>query len=293
MHENITSCFISAPFGFDLTLFKKIFDEHNITIIDQSFLKLGNSIPEEINKAINHSDLFCAIIPNNEKTSNIFFEIGLAYAKNKQILIFVEKNIELPIELKSFLYFTSNFENESTIRLSIESFLNFGNVKKEQKQKILEINENHQINIVEDQKEIDSKNEAEFELFIEKLFRTAGYLTKFQINYRDSRFDIALWIDKLENFFGNPIIIEVKSGYMSPQALNNCEDQLRQQILKIGGNLGIIIYKGKRRENFPELSKKVPLIIKFSSDELITLLKNDKFESEIIAQRNKIVHGNL
>lgn len=286
----ITSCFISAPFGFDLSLFKKIMREHHIVTFDQSLLNLGDSVPESINMAIQKSDLFCAIIPNEKNISNIFFEIGLAFAQHKPILLFVGKSVELPVELNSLLYFPSNFENEESLQFYITSFLNFGNS---------ELKKNYSLSTNKIPLNYPSfKNENreayfQFEKKVEKIFKDAGYLTESQDRIRDSQIDLVLWVDKLENQFGNPILVEVKYGNLTPTLMSKTESNLRNQITKIGGNLGLIIYYDKNKREVSNFSKDLPLIIKFSIDELIDLLKKGQFESEIIAIRNRIVHGIL
>lgn len=75
------TCFISAPFGADTSVLRKILEENSISWRDLTKLNFANNLIIGIDEAISKSDFICAMMPEGENP-NILFEMGLAYARH-------------------------------------------------------------------------------------------------------------------------------------------------------------------------------------------------------------------
>lgn len=74
----------------------------------------GKPIADEIRKYINSSDyVFVLLTKDAVMSPNIFFEIGLARASSKPILLIVEPDVQLPSEIKDLQYIILDRKNPS------------------------------------------------------------------------------------------------------------------------------------------------------------------------------------
>lgn len=75
----------------------------------------GGSLSNEIQRYIKSSDyVFVLLTKDAIGSANIFFEIGLARALSKPILLIIEPDTTLPHEIKDLPYITLNRENPSS-----------------------------------------------------------------------------------------------------------------------------------------------------------------------------------
>jgi len=289
------TCYISAPFGTELKILKEVLNNEGISLTEDCLINTGYSIADSIKKAINKSDLVCGIIKENLDSYNVFFELGIAYTKNKPIVIFMDENINIPIYLKHYPYTYINIENKKSLTTFFDFFLNYGQIIEEKKdiqrkRKKIPLN----LSWVNNQKNIlENGNEAQFLNIIEKIFKQAGYQIQSQPDYQENRPDFAFWAKNLEKYFENPILIEIKSRLSSNIKIYESEIQLRNFIKEIGGDIGLIIYYDTINQDVLPDSKDYPLILKFSFKEFVNSIETGEFENLIINKRNKIAHGRL
>src|SRR5690606_38479090 len=79
---------------------------------------------------------------------------------------------------------------------------------------------------------------------------------------QDKGVDFALWLDEVDPILGNPILIEVKTGDITPEQLNNGERQLQNYLAKTKSKVGLLLYLDKPGKKFPLGSSLDPLVIR-------------------------------
>lgn len=103
--------------------------------------------------------------------------------------------------------------------------------------------------------------------------------------------DLALWIDKLQDFLGNPILVEVKYGFLDARIIETAEEHLRHYVLGIQGQSGLLIYFDKSGKRFSPFSGRWPLIIRMSLRELMEALERGQLAQILASIRNRTVHA--
>jgi hypothetical protein len=101
---------------------------------------------------------------------------------------------------------------------------------------------------------------------------------------------MAVWIDGLQPAFGNPILVQVKFGNLSPSRLNNTITQLQTVLTKSHAQLGLVVHMSSK-SSAPFGKRPVwPLVIALSADELVNLIREGRLSPWLLERRNKIVH---
>ena len=296
-------CYISAPFGTDLTLIKDILKEKKIITTNQGMVGTGEPIINTVKKAIENSNFICGIIPREIGSENIFFDIGMAYAINKPIILLFDSNIDIPIFLNNLSYVKVNFKNESSIKLALNSFIDYGLPNYNTNKKYYhEIKKQFDQNLVTNFfYEFNERRiyEVDVNHFLEKLLKEAGYTVETKYNIKSEnklyRPDIAVWIEELQNIFKNPILIEIKR-ITTDKNLLDTEIQLTNYLKIIEGNIGIIVYYGAQDIKYPYVAQDIvikPLIVSFNIYEFVDLIKNHNLENKLTVIRNQVAHGGL
>lgn len=299
-------CYISAPFGRNLKVIKKILYNNNISSTDQSNIRIDKPIINTIEELITDANFVCGVIPTKKDCENVYFEVGIAYTKKKPIVLIADINIDLPVSLNNLMLIRVNFRSEESIKLALESFIKYGlknydinktNIKNNVHNYHISNLENDICEIIDYniyEPVISHTNGYEVQDYLTQLLSKHGYLVEHQlkINQNDQIFrpDIALWIDEIQNIFSNPVLIEIK---LHNNNLQQAEEQLRRYLKAIGSNLGIIVYVGDRINGNNIVSYKSQFIVKFELYEFINLVKNNDLNNKLIQLRNQIVHGGL
>ena len=101
-----STVFVITPFGAD---FLALFDELKATFYDQyEFTNAGDmdnqqSILKDIVTGISSADVIIADLTGNNP--NVFYELGLAHAMNKKVIIITQDIDDLPFDIKSYRAF--------------------------------------------------------------------------------------------------------------------------------------------------------------------------------------------
>lgn len=290
-----SSCYISAPSGTDLSPLREALEKRGITWTDQSSIRLGEPLLEAIENSINKADFICAVIPKESDYVNVLFELGIAHAKRKSVLIFVDQKGELPLFLQVFLYARSAINDENAVDFHLDSFLRYGSAKPKKKYtKFCDINKSIDTSWVSKAiQSLEEGNTTAFETLVARLFEESGIVVSHSPPHKDQGADIAIWIDQLQHSFGNPILVETKYGSLSHERLDEAEDKLRWYVMKTGGLVGLLIYLDSSAKDLPSSSTKWPLIIRLNFPVLVNLIQAGQLESELIKRRNKAVHGKV
>jgi len=298
------TCYISAPPSTNISSLRRALEERSIAYTDQGDLRPGVPLLQEIERAINRSDFLCAVVPKATNHESVLFEMGMARGKKRPILIFVDFGIDLPYFLQGVPYSRAGLEDKAAIEDHLDAFLEHSGADI-----VHGTRERYRSTYVEQSKRVDTSwaalalmtleagDPAVLESVVGRLFQEAGMVTS-EYSMRGTgeqrrtlRPDLALWIDELQDFLGNPIPVEVKYGSLSARQIETVEDQLRRYILEIHSQSGLLVYLDKGEKQFPPFSGRWPLIIRLSLRELIEALEQGKLVHTLASIRNQAVHA--
>jgi hypothetical protein len=296
----LKSCFISCPIDVNIDPLRRSLVNHGIEVRDAFSLPPGASIVRVIESAIREVDFVCAVV-TSDISSNVIFEIGLAYGIRKPLFLLVDKESKIPSYLKEVFYVKASPDDIDAIDFNLEQFLKYETrrtrriIKKydddpkpliEQK---LSINE--RLGALANLQSIQYGFELE-RLVADILSQTDALVTQETYQY-DKGVDIAIWLDEIGSILGNPILVEVKGGTLSENRLRMAEEQLRSYLAKTNARAGLLIYHDKEGNRYPSVSSDLPLVIRFDVRELVEILSKGELVETLMAKRNQIAHGRV
>jgi hypothetical protein len=294
------TCFISAPLGVDLSEIKNILIKRELEIIDPSEIRNhGQTISEKINKIISQVDIFVAVFSDSINNDNIIFELGIAAAHKKQIIILTPPDFSLPSDLKGFLILKVSHHNIDALGFAIDQFLVATKLSKKKREiikfkgdretsklpndKIYELI--NRLNIIE-----QSNSGYGIEKFVEEILKDSGISVIKQSNKPELTADYAIWSDDLGAVLGNPILIEIKNSIINSDQIIRITNQILKYINNSNSKSAIVFYLTGLPSNDVQKYSKQFNIIFFKLKEFIEQLQNNSFADAITNRRNIIAH---
>jgi hypothetical protein len=121
---HIKSCFITAPAQVDLSVVKSVLQERNIgPIVAFELASHTDSLLAHLTSAITKADLILAILPPEGQSQNVLFEIGCAYALQKQLLIMAPPGALLPFDIQELQYIRADAQNREALSFALDQAL--------------------------------------------------------------------------------------------------------------------------------------------------------------------------
>lgn len=130
---------------------------------------------------------------------------------------------------------------------------------------------------------------AEFERLVGDLLREAGAQAEERPPWGpDGGADIAAFIPGEEQRLG-AVVIQVKSGTLTSQALRATQHELSRYVLQAGARLGLLVYD----QIAPGASKvpPAPQVFSLGIDQLLAELETKPLSTVLTQARNRAVHG--
>jgi nucleoside 2-deoxyribosyltransferase len=291
MGKNNLKCYIIAPFYVITNPLLSILKEYNIEPI-KPVVGYSLNIHEEVKRNIKKADFIIAIF--NKEVPNVAYEIGLAQGLGKRIFVILPGEINPPTFLKDTLYIKSDLTNREAIRFALKPFIESLGLKtkkteyKSYPHNLLKADLNK---LLRDTKIIrESGNEHDLGILLKKVFAdiNASYFSSTSNNFR---FDMGVWVDGLENIWGNPNILEIKYGNLSEERLTLAEKQLEKYMQVSNARGGFLLYLDKKGKRFPQESISYTNILRFEVSDLIKQLAEQPFYKIIIDKRNQFAHS--
>jgi hypothetical protein len=297
----LQTCFVSAPAGVNLSEIKKILLERDIELIHPSeVLSHGQSISEKINKLISQSDIFIAVFDDPLENGNSLFELGIAVACKKQIIILTPPSFSLPSDLTGFLILKVSQDNFDALGFAIDQLLTVTH-KKKKRSESKSFREFRGVSKPVGNKIYELKNRLnnldpriagyELESFVADLLKESGISVIQQSNKPDIGADFAIWSDDLGAILGNPILIEIKRTIRSRSQALQVTNQLLSYMQKSNSKSAIVLYlEGLQSDKIQGVAKQFNILF-FQLGDFVEQLQNMSFADTIRIRRNIIAHG--
>jgi hypothetical protein len=107
----------------------------------------------------------------------------------------------------------------------------------------------------------------------------------------DRGVDYAIWNDNLTFALGNPLLIEIKAGSLTPHIIHTTENRLKHYLAKTNAKSGILLYLDRNGRRFQENYSVDPLILRYDLEDFIEALSKSTFENVVLSKRNEMIHG--
>lgn len=289
------TCFLSAPAGTDFSGLLEALQENNIHLLDPAKFAPGAvKIIDKIIDGINSADLVIAVL-GAASSDNVLFELGCASALGKQVLVIVPEGYEIPSDIKDLLYIRTNPNNREAISFAIEQILNAPRQEKNNKERLPNKTKPlgsvahdllNKLNNLE-----DTLLERNVQDIVQAMLEASGIPTIRQQKF-NRRFDFAVWIDELEPYFGNPILIEVEREIITEmQAKYIAENILHHAHLS--NVRAVIIFASRMSREAVEFVSSYFNLYFFDLNDFLRRLHEESLGQIIRNERNARVHGKL
>ena len=300
--NDLLTCFISAPSGVNLSKIRELLSVKGVKfILPSEIISYGQNISEKISEAISQSDLFLAVFDKSYESGNTFFELGIAAAQKKQIIILSPPNFEIPSDLTGFLYLRADAENTEALGFTIDQLLE-APIKKKKKippKKRSKATKPSSIKVAElvEKFNLLSPDVTGYKLesFVAEMLKESGIsiLTVRQPEGAANVFgaDIAIWSDDLGSILGNPILIEIKKGIRSHDQVNKITNQLLGYLQKTNSRSALVLYLEGIPSREAQNIARVFNIFFFQIGEFVQQIQDRSFVDVIRTRRNIVAHG--
>jgi hypothetical protein len=292
-------CYIAASPKDDLYILKlkKFLENRGIEVSDAySFSLRDYKLPERNEFRIKRSNFLIAVVSLKKPNPNVFYELGIARAMCKPIFLIIRDEGTLPTSISEMTYIKAPPDNLETIFYGLDKFLSVVIGRYVQKktgtpEQNIPLEVISPVHVEESEQEpVLPKNGMELLEALKNLFEKQG-IVYFVEKSSESRSDMSLWIDSLESTIGNPILVELKTGYLTEEILCEAEQRLIESMKTVHGRGGLLIYADSGGRHFKRSKWKYPLIIRIDFRELISEAGYRPLDVVILSERNQIVHS--
>jgi hypothetical protein len=287
--------FVSAPAGTNLAEILAALRENNIHILDLAKFAPGSvKITDKLIESIRHADLVIGVLGPMASSGNVLFELGCASALDKKILIIVPNGYEIPIDLKNFLFIRTPLDNPEAIGFALDQLLHAP------EQQITNLNLLHNsttplgpvaVDLLQRLPDLNRKtSDLGLQAIVEEMLEASGVRTQVKPKYNQptSYPNWVVWIDELEPYFSNPILITVEETILTEQ------DDFLQHInnhLSTSHVRTIIVFAMQISTGVKEKLSSASGLYCFDIHEVLKHLSHKSIGEIIRDERNARVHG--
>lgn len=264
--------------------------EEDLKVIDVQLDIFQNRIIDQVVEGIKISDIVIADITDNNP--NVFFEIGIAQANKKRIILLneVDKNDIKTFQFYPTIQYKFNKSETDKIVFKLKEQLKF-ETKKVDRKRVIEFNTNeisHQFLFDDEIK--GAKKYYELERWVYDLFKG---INGFDVNLNERRsgkeYDLIIWNNNPNDleYLGNPFPVEIKSTKI---ITNSFIDELITKA-ELQGFKSLILMTTSFLQ--PKIDQKLKFMKNQNGFLLLTLDFNDLKKITTSADLYKVIKENL
>lgn len=303
----IKTCYISAPFGADLSRIMSVLGARNVSVLNLDEAPRGRTIAEYVTSMIDQADLVVGVLDPGldyrmRSTERVHFEIGYAAGRDKRILIFASPNYKLTNHnIEQFPLVRAGTENRDAIDFALSQVIaapeRTSTVERKPRYSGGGIDERATSLIAKVRESSEGRggsgwSEGDIELILVDAIRASGVELIVPSGAGDAGFDLAVWLDGLDVSMSNPLFIEVKSVLRSRNQYHQAEKKLAQVAQAAGSVWSLLVYG----EVEPNVGLPTPLmhtVLSISIVDLLEAMRSASFASIVLDLRNRRAHGDL
>lgn len=296
----IRSCFIAAPSRTDLETIKSLLRDKGFRpVVVSELIHTGAPIVEHVMSAISKADLIMAVLDKEQSNENVYFELGMASALGKRLLVLAPPLIKLPADIDAMLTLRTDPENREAIDFALDQAL-VGVETRPPRQRPMWTTERTRpigdlarelMNRLESLG--DRVTESDVQEIVSSALKASGVSVVVQAGIRDTRLDMAVWSDGLHPWVGNPLLIEIKKRLGNWDQLRSTVSQLTNYLEEINAHWALVLYV-EESPVFVEMSVSElggSTVLFMTVQELLERLRTTSFVDIIIGLRNQRLHG--
>ncbi len=120
----VRSVFLSAPTRTDTSIIRKVLEEEGVRVVDfGDLIKPGQRIQELLVRGMREVDAVIVVLGERPKNSNVFYEMGMADAMGKPVLVISTDVLDPSDDLDSHPYIRARYDDWEALRFGLVPFL--------------------------------------------------------------------------------------------------------------------------------------------------------------------------
>lgn len=249
----------------------------------------GTTWVDSVHRCISEVDVVIGILRDRRKETNVFFQLGVANALNKPVLLFVSSDSPKDLIPPSGIpYLRMDFRNEHALRFGLDQMLSLSPPKRRNPSPASFSTQ--PIGQVADEllAQLPQADEHAFENLIYEALQASGVSTIARGDVEGIGCDFAIWSSDLEPVISNPLLIECRSRLLNQSNVNEVIGQMLRALQAIPNGWGIVLYK---EANVPKAILKCPPVIFVSGVDFLEGLREIGLTQYVRKLRNQTVHG--
>jgi hypothetical protein len=292
----IKTCFVSAPPGIRLDVLRDSLLARKIRPLLPLDLSIGTDWSSELQRELLEADLVIGILPSGpQRASTVFFELGLASALKRRILVIAPPGSEPPPVALQRLVLNTTTENRQAIDFALDQLISApadsAAVEKRKPFQSSVLGSGTDALLKRFDYSLYVNKPSAFEELIAEAIRTSGADLVVQSPQPGKGPDLAIWSDVLEPFVGNPLLVEVKLKLETRAAATTTFAEILHFMEASSSRWSLLIYGQGPRPETDFWSHCPPNILLMSGRTLLENLRAQTFAEIIRDLRNQRVHS--
>lgn len=286
------TCFITAApaIGDQLDSLVALLRAQNVDVAVPAFTTAGPAWADVLRETIRRADFVVAILTPGTALANVTYEVGVAHGLGKRVLLVVPPETQgIPFDLTGVLQVRASLLDPAPIAFAVQTLLAAPPSRKRRGEvsaahlplgPYADMLLRHLVGLAA------QKRPEELESVVETILRRSGASPiATNVERPEQGFDFAVWIDELDAYLGNPLLIEVKQR-VSRDAI----EKLRSAFARGGSRWALLIYLDDPVD--PGVwSGLPPNILRVQLTDLLVQLRTRSLPAILRDMRNRVVHG--
>jgi hypothetical protein len=272
-----------------------VLDQRGIHVLSPSAGTAYEPFASDTAHLLKEADLVIGVLARERRSDWVLFELGQAFAFQRQVLLFAPPDTSrwLPSDLKRVLTVRSSITNYEAVSFAIDQLLAARpepSVIESPPKSRITLGDEVTDYIFEANRAIEQRAGRALERVVEKALVKAGVEAIASEGGADDGADLSVWSDELQASIGNPLLIEVKSGFRTHTEIRAAAESLAKQVALSGTRYGLLLYAAPRPLDAPRYS--VPAnVLAISIEQFLERMRNASFAEVVNGLRNERVHG--
>jgi hypothetical protein len=288
--------FLSCPARTDTSVIRRVLEGEGVSVRSDENVEPGENVRASLIEGMQKADAVIAVLGDRPKSSNVFYQMGLADAMGKPVLVVSVGALDPVSDLALYPYLRARPDDEEALRFGLALFIRAPHHGSKPEwdyntatKPIGELVDGFLARLHRDH----AIREDELVSIIATAIRESGVDTQASVLHRASTeeipADIAVWSDELESLVGNPLPIEVRSSVMTAHEAEGAAKNLMRVIVGAKVRWGLILFLNATADAMGVLSK-YP-VLAMSIEDFLEGLRKRSFGRIIADLRNRAVHG--
>src|SRR5260370_1219934 len=231
-------CFITAPYGLDLSALQRALEEHGVDWQWAKKLPAGTSLIEAISKAIRKADFLLAVSSDSGLGPNSFLEIGYALGSEIPVVLLTTESFEVPIDLATLLHLKTDLKDPKLLGFQVQLLLSSLELPKGKRRSV----QSAALRQPKSQKlSPQGYASALEEAVATAVIAAGGRVTLPERGSKDqAAADFLMWFPEIDKEFFNPAAIEVKAK-IDLAKIADAHARFGQFVISSGFGCGLIV----------------------------------------------------